>query len=96
MQWVYVVSSNRRYEGSNMLRICSNYDKAFAYLEELVKGKNNEWAHRWKDENFHVMPDLGRSRFKHEGLEGGSDVRWYYVDCEDDEHTYDIETEPLY
>lgn len=96
MQWVYVVTSHQRYESSHMLRICSNYDKAFEFLQELVKGKNNEWADRWVDDNFHVRPSYRMDRHRHEGLEGGSDTYWYYVDIEDSEHSYDITTEPLY
>jgi len=92
MQWVYVIESHQHYESSHLLRICSNYDKAFAYLEELVKGKNGEWAERWDDNNFRVLP----SHKRHDGLEGGSPVYWMYTSKEDDEHYYTIETEPLY
>lgn len=96
MQWVYTVTSSQRYEGSNLLRICSNYDKAFEYLQELVKGKNNEWEHRWVDDNFRVMPASRMRRHQDLDPENKYGTRWYYVDVEDDEHTYDIEAEPLY
>lgn len=92
MQWVYVVESHQHYESSVLLRIFSNYDKAFAYLEELVKGKNGEWADRWDDDNFRVIPEHPR----HDGLEGGSPVRWMYTSTEDDDRYYTIEAEPLY
>lgn len=86
MSFVYVVKSHQRYEGSYVLRICSSYGKAFEYLGELVKGKDNQWADRWNDDNLSVF-------LNHDENE---ETYCTYTDIEDSERWYSIDREKVY
>jgi len=87
MQSIYIVGYDQQYECGGTLRLCSNYDKAFAYLEELVKQDGEEWV----DDYFRVIPntpsDIERGR---------GEKHWIYRKPKSADAYYTITIRPLY
>ena len=91
-QVIYAVNYGQQYECGGTLRLFTNYDKAFAYLEEVVKGENGEYADQWIDDNFHVIPIVhAHPRNRRQGP-----VYWMYSMSDPSDCYYTIEKVLLY